>query len=600
MTDLAAGPSGARVVDRGRDRFFAGGAVDGVRAEILASWRRSRLLGADPSPSRWQLPYEPHFDEESPLLRAAGPVLDRLAAQVAGEDVALILSDRRGRIVARRVGEGSLLRQLDDVEAVEGFIYSEDSAGTNGLGTAVETGRPIEVVGSEHYADRLAELTCVGVPLIHPMTRRLAGVVDITCYAKRTNRLLRPLVAQAARDVMQRLYLQRNIAERALLQHFLRATRSTARPVIVINDRCVISNSAASRLLAGVEHDLLWEHAARTLDAGTARDVELDGPEGHLVRVRVTPLFDGSVPVGALLEGRPSTSTHRHAAPDKRAPTLPGLVGRSAVWRTCCAHAWQAACACGQLTLIGEQGTGKSALAAGLHEVLRSGGPLSVTEGATVCLGDPPSWLAGLRDNAAASAPGTLVVRDMHLLSGDLLRALRPVLRELRERGWLVIGTETRTADEDRAAVSTVGGAWVEVPPLRDRLCDVPNLVAEFVARHARLTGHRREVGAEVIQVFQRLTWPGNVAQLEALVGSLLARPGTGPVRTCEIPGGLVRTTARRPLTRLECAEIHAILVALQATAGNKKGAAALLGVSRSTLYRKLHSTGINLDGRVY
>lgn len=585
---------GSAAVDGARTRFFAGGAVDGVREEIVASWRRSQLLGADPSPARWDLPYEPHFDGESPLLRAATPVLDDLAAQVAGADVALILSDRRGRIVARRAGEGSLLRQLDRVAAVEGFVYAEDAAGTNGLGTAVETGRPIEVVGREHYADLLVELTCVGVPLTHPITRQLVGVMDITCHARQAHALLRPLVLRAARDIAQRLTLQHSTAERALMHHFVRATHTGARPVLVINDRCVLANAAGTRILAGVQHHLLWEYAQRALRGGTADEVRVDGPDGHSDRLRVTALRDGGVLVGALLEGRPPPRAPVPAHPNPPAPTLVGLAGTSATWRACCAHAWQAARTAGHLTLTGEPGTGKFSVAAAVHHTLRAGRPLSVVEGATACLDDPRGWLTSVRRGTEMPVPGTVIVRDLHLLPAALAHALRPVLRELRQRDWLVVGTRTCTGEGDHPAEPVLAGGWVEVPPLRDHLSDIPALVTEFTARHAGLTGRRREVGAEVVQLFQRLTWPGNVAQLDALVGSLTARRSAGPVRVCDIPAELLRAAARRPLTPLETAEMHTILTALRATAGNKKHAAAFLGVSRSTLYRKLHTIGLD------
>lgn len=584
-----------RAVDRARSQFFTGDRfdVDGVRDEILRSWRRSRLLGADPSPSEWELPYDPRFDRESPLLRAATPVLDRLAEHLTGEDAALILSDRDGRIVARRVGEHSLLHELDHINAAEGFVYSEDNAGTNGLGTAIETGHPIEVVGSEHYAERLAELTCIGIPLTHPVTRQLVGVMDITCPAKRTNTLLRPLVAQAAHDITERLYMQRNVGERALLRHFMQASRSCARGVVAINDHCMISNATASRMLVGIEHGLLWEQVGGVLRYDAPCDLELETPAGHPVRLRIVPLRDGSVPVGVLLEVRltPMTDSWR-AAPGEEAPPLPGLAGHSAAWRTCCADAWRAARNTGEITLIGEPGTGKSALATALHQALRTGRPLVVAEGGTACLNSPSSWLTAIRDRVAASVPGTLVVRDLQLLSPALTRSLRSMLRDLRQSGWLLIATETLAGEGHAAAVPEMR---VEVPPLRERLGDIPALVAEFTGRHVGVPGHRREISPEVVRTFQRMTWPGNVAELKALVDSLCAPGRNGQVRVSEIPGELLCTASRRPLTRLERAEVHTILATLRATRGNKKEAAALLGISRSTLYRKLRSVGIDL-----
>jgi transcriptional regulator of acetoin/glycerol metabolism len=69
-----------------------------------------------------------------------------------------------------------------------------------------------------------------------------------------------------------------------------------------------------------------------------------------------------------------------------------------------------------------------------------------------------------------------------------------------------------------------------------------------------------------------------------------------GPVELSAVPADVRRAAPRRPLTRFEQAEMHAVLDALTETNGNKRDAAALLGISRSTLYRKLQQAGVELD----
>ena len=129
----------SRLLDT-RERFLADGMVDDcVRPEIHASWRRSRVSGvcADKMPD---IPVD-DYDTQSRLIRAATPVLDRLADQISDASVSIILTDENARILDRRVGVDSLTVALDGVLAVPGAHFSEEVVGTNGLGSTAETRR---------------------------------------------------------------------------------------------------------------------------------------------------------------------------------------------------------------------------------------------------------------------------------------------------------------------------------------------------------------------------------------------------------------------------------------------------------------------------
>src|SRR5690606_1039909 len=129
-----------------REDFFAGKPCpSGVRPEILASWQRSHLRGAVPDTRG--LPYSPDLDPESPLLRAAMPVLDSLAGQLDGSSAALLLADERARILERWAGTRSLERLMDATESAPGFCLDEAACGTNGLGSVLEERRAVLVTG---------------------------------------------------------------------------------------------------------------------------------------------------------------------------------------------------------------------------------------------------------------------------------------------------------------------------------------------------------------------------------------------------------------------------------------------------------------------
>lgn len=143
-----------------------------------------------------------------------------------------------------------------------------------------------------------------------------------------------------------------------------------------------------------------------------------------------------------------------------------------------------------------------------------------------------------------------------------------------------------------------------ELPPLRERAEDIPDLVRHFARMLGDDMGRRIDhIDDHAAAVLARYRWPGNVRELRNVVERALVL-GDGPVLELDdLPPELGRaaspTSAPRPgsasrqggapaVRTLAEVEKEAIAVALDATEGNKARAAALLGIDRSTLYRKL------------
>jgi transcriptional regulator of acetoin/glycerol metabolism len=139
-----------------------------------------------------------------------------------------------GVALSRLTADHDLERHLDRVQLAPGFSYAEEFAGTNEIGTALESGQAAHVFGHEHYAGHLEDLACAAVPVRHPISGKAAGAVNLTSWRKDAGRLLIALAQSTARQVTQGL---------------LNAPRKTPRPHTV-TDRRIVRRSRAWRVLS--------------------------------------------------------------------------------------------------------------------------------------------------------------------------------------------------------------------------------------------------------------------------------------------------------------------------------------------------------------
>ncbi|HZZ45342.1 MAG TPA: helix-turn-helix domain-containing protein [Pseudonocardia sp.] len=584
-----------RKIARERERFLSSGGGDpSVRPEIASSWRRCLqwrvpVSGLEP-------PYRPEVDPDSALLRAASPVLDSLIERLGDLTISFLVSDASGRILDRRVAGDLGLRRLLDTHSVHpGFIFGEDAAGTNGVGTAIELGRTTRIDGYEHYASDLVAFTCVGVPITDPIRQRCVGVLDVTCAADRDNRLVSLIAEQTAAVIENRLLERNSQRERALLASFLRASKPGHGAVVVVSERVVMTNPRAARMLEGLNQAWLWNAAARSGDDPVWGELTL--ADGRVARTRTSPLRDGGELLGAMIELSQPSDERVEPRPCAASVVLDGatrgstqpdaLVGRDPAVVEAVRRAGLVSPG-SVLVLYGEAGCGKSRLARAVGHTHCRTEPYEMDAAASVHDGEG-EWLAEVT-TALRGASSSMVVHHVELLSPPALRILAAALGTAGRRGWWCATTAIGAAPPVLPGVEQES-VWM--PPLRARRGDLAALVASFAAPRA--------VASEVVQLLARLPWQGNVRELRTAVDGLVAgAPDGARVGLKHLPVELRRAAARATLSRFERAELDAILEALAETDGNKKDAAALLGISRTTLYRKLKAGGIDLENAMY
>ncbi|RMH05403.1 MAG: sigma-54-dependent Fis family transcriptional regulator [Planctomycetota bacterium] len=308
-----------------------------------------------------------------------------------------------------------------------------------------------------------------------------------------------------------------------------------------------------------------------------------------------------------------------------------GLVGDGPAMRAVRERIRTAAASEAAVLIEGESGTGKERVARAIHWI----GPHPEAPFVPVACAALPAGLLegelfGFRRGAFTGADedhaglfqrcgrGTLFLDDVDDFPAAAQAAL---LRVLQEREFRPLGSDEALPFQGRTVAAAKGDLGravaagrfredlyyrlavvpIRLPPLRERLEDLPRLVAVFLRRHD--PDGRLEVPPATLAALADHDWPGNVRELENAVARAVALAGRARLLRREhfFPGGPLGGHGRRPEevpSLRECvrrAEREAIRRALAATGGRRAEAARLLGISRKALWQKAKELG--LDG---
>jgi len=277
--------------------------------------------------------------------------------------------------------------------------------------------------------------------------------------------------------------------------------------------------------------------------------------------------------------------------------------------------------------VLGESGTGKELVARSIHfSGPRRDRPFAPVDCSALVPTLIESELFGYVTGAMqakqglleAAQGGTLFLDEIGDMPVDLQSKL---LRTLEEREVKPVGCTERRHINVRIIAATnrdletairsgtfrqdlyfrLNVVQIKLPPLRDRKSDIPILVTAFLEKFSDPQGPVRTISGEAMRRLIAYDWPGNVRELENAIERAAAL-GSGPVlHMGDLPSNLqYPTTERVPekdeILPLEELERRAILRTLRETGGDKLSAARLLGIGKTTLYRKLKQYNMEPD----
>lgn len=278
----------------------------------------------------------------------------------------------------------------------------------------------------------------------------------------------------------------------------------------------------------------------------------------------------------------------------------------------------------GPVLIIGEAGTGKELAARAVHQnSLRQQQPFLSLDGAAVPEPVLSAQLFGTagqleKTQLEMAHRGTLLIKNVDQVSANiqeklsnflktgrfykndfpvevnirLIATTRQTLRPLVERGVFAADLQTQLAI-----------IAITVPPLRQRIQDIPLLVQHFVSYYARQY-HKTisEVESSLVRHLQTLDWSGNIRELENLIQRLIIFAQTGTLKYIDLPaeyrllsaGASTPQTPTDSMASLDELERNHIQQVLAACRGNKSKAARVLGLKRTTLLFRMQKLGLN------
>jgi transcriptional regulator of acetoin/glycerol metabolism len=604
---------------------------------IVASWQRSLALGVDATSRAAPLAARGDNVEElrqrhDDLRVAAQGIFAEATELLAGSRSIVLLTNPEG-VVLDAVGDMRTLDEGQGINLMPGGNWNEGVIGTNGIGTALATSRPAQVHAAEHFCDGIKRWTCAAAPVREPLTNAIIGLVDISGPPETYQRNNLTLAIAIARQI-ETVLGQASLKERMhLLELCLqRLSRSDVAGLVAI-DRGGRLVHAAGKFVATAGARIGERVPGFSADLGIDAWATLLPPDWR--PEWLTPVRDAGRTIGAMLviPSRPRSAAGRLAAQSSDAdPSRAGfdrIISQSAPMTVVITQAKQLAGRHVPVLIEGESGTGKELLARALHGAPDPSRPfIAFSCGAVsreLVAGELFGHVAGAFTGAVAGGragrfelahKGTLCLDEI----GEMPLDLQPVLLRVLEEGivYRLGDAQPRQVDVRLIAVTNrnlrdevAAGRFrrdlffricvtrIVVPPLRARHGDVPLLIEFLMHRLAQRHGvPLRHIHPEAMELLERYSWPGNVRELRNVVETLLLT-GTGAEATCEdiLPLILPEDDAMegepharddQAPSRLDEAEREVIRRAIRRANGNLTESARQLGISRSTLYRKL------------
>ncbi len=625
-----------------------------VRSLVQDSWNRCKSLGLDArgvgAPLRNDQDYlhELHSDNYD-LLTAAADSLAMLRHLLDNTSAMIILTDRDG-VILESFGDSRTIEAGRDIHLEVGGGWNESAAGTNGIGTALRTGKPVLIHAAEHYCQDVKAWTCAAAPIFEPFDGSIVGVVDLSGPTEIFQRHNMTVPVIAARQIEQILH-QRGSDERMQLMEacFNEAPAINEEDGLVIVDRhgrIVCHKNAPGMVVDGkVERlmrtgDSLFSPKADMSEADVAASLPEDFTPQLVKHVSIDGKVRGTVLVFETKRrsvAKPAIAATQHSTQND--VPIPAILGESKNFRQVIDMVRRVAAGSGSVLIEGETGVGKELIGRLFHAfTARSREDPFVTVNCGAITKDlfggelfghvSGAFTGALREGKKGKfeqADGGVLCLDE---IGEMPLDVQPfLLRALEDKVIYRLGDSKPRQVDVRLVAQTnrnllkeveagtfrkdlyyrIGAIRISVPPLRERGGDISILLDHFNRTFADELGQcPLQFTEAALEALSRYAWPGNVRELRNLVESLHLTTSERTVSVTDLILSGIHLNAERGDNEdhrssgaaddaydLDDLQRRMIKKAIEDNNGNLTLAAQQIGIARSTLYRKMEQYNI-------
>ncbi|MFV3012104.1 sigma-54-dependent Fis family transcriptional regulator [Clostridium botulinum] len=594
-----------------------------------------------------------NIEKNKSFLKVASPFIDILYDFLKGSEFFIILTDKEGCIL-KIIGDKEVMDIANNLNMVVGAFMSENSIGTNAMGTAIKEDIPIQISEREHFIKAYHRWTCSAAP-IHDINGDIIGCLNLTGDRDRVHSHTLGLVVAAVKSIENQINVD-NTNKKLLetYQYMNTIVDSISSGIYVVDFRGKIKtiNKAACNILGIEDKDVLdknvenilpnWHHIFERIKNGKPYEDKEAVLNDKLIKgrynVSATPIQIENKIIGMVIvfkEIKTVLDLVNKYSGMRAVYNFEDIIGESKEIKKVINYAKSISSSPSTVLIEGESGTGKELLAQSIHNYgdRRENSFIALNCGA-IPKSLIESELFGYEDGAFTGARrgghagkfelangGTLFLDEIGEMPLDMQVSLLRVLQEgyvTRVGGDKIIPVDVRiiAATNKDLKKEVEKGTFrqdlyyrlsvipIKLPPIRERKGDLPILIKYFFRiKSIKLNKPMPHIKEDIYHNMLQYNWPGNIRELENFIENIVNLRGDSSFMLEEDFKNIedkhnfhennIGLLYSNKIRTLEEIEKEAIINTVNEYNRNMSQSAKALGITRATLYSKLKKYNI-------